>query len=64
MAALQKGDLTAARKAFETVVRLAPQSPAHYELGLALQRKGGGSGAAEELKKASELDPWLKAPAP
>jgi Flp pilus assembly protein TadD len=39
-------------------------APAHYQLGLALQRKGDKQGATEEFKAAVELDPRLKPPAP
>jgi len=39
-------------------------APAHYQLGLALQRKGDKQGAAQEFKAAAELDSRLKPPTP
>src|SRR5437763_15385240 len=47
MAALQKGDLDAARSSFEKVVRLAPSSPeAHNSLGWVLMQQG-------------QINPWV-----
>jgi hypothetical protein len=37
-------------------------APAHFQLGLALQRKGNKQEAAQEFKTAAALDPRWKSP--
>jgi Flp pilus assembly protein TadD len=60
---LEAGDLEGAISQFRSAINSQPAyAPAHYQLGLALQRKGDKSGAAAELQKAGELDPRFKSP--
>jgi tetratricopeptide (TPR) repeat protein len=62
---LNAGDIDGAISQFRAAIQSVPQyAPAHYQLGLALQRKGDKQGATEEFKAAVELDPRLKPPAP
>jgi len=59
---LNAGDLDGAISQFRNAVTLSPSyAPAHYQLAVALSRKGDKAEAAEEFKKAAELDPRLKA---
>ena len=61
---LNAGDLDGAISQFRNAIKLSPSyAPAHFELGVALSRKGDKAGAEESFKKAAELDPRLK-PAP
>jgi tetratricopeptide (TPR) repeat protein len=39
-------------------------APAHFQLGLALQRKGEKEEAAKEFQRAAELDPRLAPASP
>jgi Tfp pilus assembly protein PilF len=58
---LNAGDLDGAIAQFRNAIKLAPSyAQAHYELAVALSRKGEKSTAAEEYKKAADLDPKLK----
>jgi Tfp pilus assembly protein PilF len=58
---LNAGDLDGAIAQFRNAIKLAPSyAPAHYELAMTLSRKGEKSAAAEEYKKAADLDPKLK----
>jgi tetratricopeptide (TPR) repeat protein len=60
---LTAGDLDGAIFQFRTAIQSLPvYAPAHYQLGLALQRKGAKEEASKEFQKAAELDPHLKAP--
>ena len=48
----------------ETAIAATPEyAPAHYQLGMALQRKGEKEEAGKEFRRAAELDPKLSAPA-
>jgi len=59
---LDAGDLDGAISQFRSAVKLSPDfALAHYELSLALSRKGDRTEAAAELKRAAELDPKLSA---
>src|SRR5690348_984891 len=56
LSALQKGDLDSARTAFETVVRLAPQSPeGHNSLGWVLLARDQVDPAISQFQKALTL---------
>ena len=58
---LNAGDLDGAISQFRNAVKLSPTyAQAHYQLAIALSRKGEKEEAAEEFKKAAELDPKLK----
>ena len=60
---LNAGDLDGAISQFRTAIQSMPEyAAAHYQLGLALQRKGENGEAAKEFEKAAVLDPRLKAP--
>jgi len=62
---MNAGDLDAAISQFRAAIAATPgYAPAHYQLGLALQRKGEREESGRELKKAAELDPRLKATSP
>src|SRR6266404_1980222 len=55
---LQKGDLAAARAAFEKVVQLAPNAAeAHNSLGWVLLKTGHPDEAAAQLRTAVKLKP-------
>src|ERR1700716_1742142 len=57
---LQKGDLAAARAAFEKVVRLAPNASAgHNSLGWVLLKTGNLDEAVAQLRTAVKLKPDL-----
>src|SRR4029450_10776786 len=58
MKALQGGDLTEARSAFEQAVKLAPRSPdAHNSLGWVLNAQGQAHDAVAEFQTALRLKP-------
>ena len=58
---LNAGDLDGAISQFRNAIKLSPSyAPAHYELAVALSRKGDKAGAEESFKRAAELDPKLK----
>jgi Flp pilus assembly protein TadD len=60
---LTAGDVDGAISQFRNATRLAPTyAPAHYQLAVALSRKGEASEAGEEFRKAAELDPKLSPP--
>jgi Flp pilus assembly protein TadD len=60
---LNAGDLDGAISQFRAAIQALPgYAPAHYELGVALQRKGNKEESNREFQKASELDPHLRAP--
>jgi len=60
---LNAGDLDGAISQFRAAIQSLPAyAPAHYQLGIALQRKGNKEASAKEFQKAMELDPHLKAP--
>jgi Flp pilus assembly protein TadD len=60
---LSAGDLDGAISQFRSAVGAMPDyAPAHFELGLALQRKGQREEAEKELRRAGEIDPRLVAP--
>jgi Flp pilus assembly protein TadD len=63
MSALQKGDLSSARTAFEKVVRLAPQSPeGHNSLGWVLLAQGEVDAAIAHFRTAVKLNPDFAQP--
>jgi len=58
---LNAGDLDGAIAQFRNAIKLAPSyAEAHYQLALALSRKGEQAAAAEEFHQAAALDPKLK----
>jgi tetratricopeptide (TPR) repeat protein len=60
---LTAGDLDGAISQFRAAIQSVPAyAPAHYQLGLALTRKGAKEEASQEFQRAAELDPNLKAP--
>jgi tetratricopeptide (TPR) repeat protein len=60
---LNAGDLDGAIAQFRSAIQSLPAyARAHYQLGLALERKGNKEEASKEFQKAAELDPHLKAP--
>ena len=55
---LNAGDLDGAISQFRSAINATPNyAPAHYQLGLALQRKGEKDEATKEFQRAAELDP-------
>jgi Flp pilus assembly protein TadD len=62
---LNAGDVDGAISQFKSATNSMPSyAPAHFQLGLALRRKGDPEAAAREFQKAAELDPRLIAPSP
>ncbi len=60
---LTAGDLEGAISQFKSAIQALPgYAPAHFQLGLALQRKGEKAESAREFQKARELDPRLTPP--
>src|SRR5260221_3254 len=60
---LTVGDLEGAIAQFRSAIQALPSyAPAHFQLGLALQRKGDKAESTLELQKARELDPRLTPP--
>jgi tetratricopeptide (TPR) repeat protein len=60
---LSAGDLEGAISQFKSAIQALPgYAPAHFQLGLALQRKGDKAESAREFQKARELDPRLAPP--
>jgi tetratricopeptide (TPR) repeat protein len=60
---LNAGDLEGAISQFKSAIQAVPSyAPAHFQLGLALQRKGDKAESAREFLKAYELDPRLTPP--
>ena len=56
--ALQRGDLTAAEKAFRDVLAVAPgNASAHANLGVVYMRRRQWNQALDELQRAKALDP-------
>src|SRR5260370_4648060 len=61
---LNAGDIDGAILQFRSAIHSMPgYAPAHFQLGLALERKGDKQGAAQEFKTAANLDPRLQPPA-
>jgi tetratricopeptide (TPR) repeat protein len=59
---MNAGDLDGAISQFRAAVASTPgYAPAHYQLGLALQRKGNAEESGREFKKAAELGAQPKA---
>ena len=57
------GDLEGAISQFKSAIQAVPgYAQAHFQLGLALQRKGEKAESAREFQKARELDPRLTPP--
>jgi tetratricopeptide (TPR) repeat protein len=62
---LDAGDLEGAISQFHSAINAVPDyALAHYQLGMALQRKGEKEESAREFEKAAALDPNLKPPTP
>jgi Tfp pilus assembly protein PilF len=62
---LHAGDIDTAIAQFQAAIKLAETyAPAHYQLALALQRKGSAAAAQAEFRRAGQLDPRLKPPQP
>jgi tetratricopeptide (TPR) repeat protein len=60
---LSAGDLDGAISQFRSAIGATPSyAQAHFQLGLALLRKGESEEAAREFEKARQLDPRLTAP--
>jgi Flp pilus assembly protein TadD len=60
---LSAGDLEGAISQFKSAIQALPNfAPAHFQLGLALQRKGDKAESAREFQKARELNPRLTPP--
>jgi tetratricopeptide (TPR) repeat protein len=60
---LNAGDLDGAIAQFRSAISSNPNyAPAHYQLGIALGRKGEKQQSSEEFKRAAELDPRLTPP--
>jgi Tfp pilus assembly protein PilF len=60
---MKSGDLTAAMELFEKAIGLDPEyAPAHYQLGLALQKRGKQTEAQRAFSRARQLDPKLRMP--
>jgi tetratricopeptide (TPR) repeat protein len=62
---MNAGDLEGAISQFRSAIGSKQDyAAAHYELGLALRRKGEAEGAAKELQEAARLDPRFATPTP
>ena len=60
---MSKGDLAGAIVGFREAVRLAPDNAdAHYQLALALRKKGARAEARRHFEEAQRLAPYLTAP--
>jgi Tfp pilus assembly protein PilF len=60
---LNAGDLDGAISQFKSALNSVPSyAPAHFQLGLAWQRKGDKEEAAREFQKAHQLDSRLSPP--
>jgi Flp pilus assembly protein TadD len=60
---LNAGDLDGAISHFRSAINAMPNSAqAHYQLGIALTRKGEKTEAAQEFRQASALDSKLQPP--
>jgi Flp pilus assembly protein TadD len=60
---MNAGDLDGAISQFRSAIAATPEyAPAHYQLGMALRRKGEKEEAGKEFRRAGELDPRLSAP--
>jgi Flp pilus assembly protein TadD len=60
---LKEGDVDGAIEMFEKAIGLDPEcAPAHYQLGLALRKKGRQAEAQQAFNRARQLDPRLRAP--
>jgi tetratricopeptide (TPR) repeat protein len=60
---LTAGDVDGAIAQFRSAVGSSPDyGQAHYQLGLALRRKGAAEESLSELRRAAELDPQLTSP--
>jgi Flp pilus assembly protein TadD len=59
------GDLDGAISQFRAAIAATPSyAQAHYQLGLALKRKGEKEESGRELEKAGDLDPHLRSISP
>jgi Tfp pilus assembly protein PilF len=58
---LKEGQVATAIGRFEAALKLDPAyAPAHYQLGLALQKQGKRAAAQAAFARARELDPRLQ----
>jgi len=61
---LRRNDLAAAIEKFREAVRLDPHNAqAHYQLAIALRRRGALAEARKEFDEARRLAPYLRPPA-
>ena len=61
---LDAGDVDGAITQFRSAISSSPNyAQAHYQLAIALRRKGEELEASKEFQKATELDPQLSPPA-
>jgi Tfp pilus assembly protein PilF len=61
---LDAGDVEGAIAQFRSAINSSPNyAQAHYQLAIALKRKGDQDESAREFRKAAELDPQLSPPA-
>jgi Flp pilus assembly protein TadD len=61
---LDAGDVEGAITQFRSAINSSPNfAQAHYQLAIALRRKGDNEEAAKEFRKAAELDSQLAPPA-
>jgi Tfp pilus assembly protein PilF len=60
---LNAGDLNGAIDQFRSAIKSSPTyAPAHFQLAIALERKGEKDEAKAEFDRAAQLDPTLKRP--
>jgi Flp pilus assembly protein TadD len=61
---LRRSDVAAALEKFREAVRLDPKNPqAHYQLAIALRRRGSLAESRKEFDEARRLAPYLRPPA-
>jgi Tfp pilus assembly protein PilF len=60
---MKDGDPNSAIQMFEKAIGLDPEyAPAHYQMGLALRKKGRQAEAQQAFNRARQLDPRLRTP--
>jgi Tfp pilus assembly protein PilF len=61
---LDAGDVDGAIVQFRSAINSSPNyAQAHFQLAIALKRKGDKDESAKEFRRAAELDPQLSPPA-